>query len=1197
MTKRYILIIAALTCGVVNAAAQGFFNLTAGQVRIDSLLPQFTYSQELEGSFADTIYDVTIDYPEFINMSQADVQRYHNITTDTLPEMPDVFSHVGVARKRGTLDIAFVPLVRRDGKYQKLVSFKLNVKARPKDTVSSAVKAMMKTAKSAATDRYAEHSVLRNGTWAKIRVAESGVYQITDELIRQAGFSNPAQVKIYGYGGTLQPETLTDDYLRSTDDLTEVPTCSVGGRRLFYAQGPVSWSAANDRIRNPYSDHGYYFLTESNGTPLTVDEQTFINSFYPSAIHYNTLYEVDDFAWYHGGRNLYDAQPFTPGTSRTYTIPAAGAPGSGSILIVLTADADSKAQITFNGTNIGTASVNGTTTEYIKALSGRTTLRLNNIITQTNTITITQQSGGTMRLDYMALHCNEPAGKPDLSSISAGTPEFVYLITNQDHHADGPADMIIILPTSQKLRAQAERLKELHEQKDGMSVRIVPADELFNEFSSGTPDATAYRRYMKMLYDRAATEEDMPRYLLLFGDGGWDNRMLSQEWKGLSPDDFLLCFESENSFSATDCYVSDDFFCLLDDGEKIQESANGSFLGKSDVAVGRFPVRTEEEATTLVDKVSDYISNKKTGSWQNTLVFMGDDGNNNIHMQTAYDVSIVAENAHPAYDIKRIMWDAYKRTTSATGNSYPDVTRLIKQHMAGGALMMNYSGHGSATLISHEKVVTAADFGSIASAGLPLWVTASCDIMPFDGQEENIGESAIFNKNGGAIAFVGTTRTVYTDRNKRINTAFTREVLKTQGGQNSIGEALRLAKNAMVYNPSVPGATGDNSVNKLHYTLLGDPALKLAIPQYTTVIDRINDMPIDGDEPLQLKAGMQATVTGHIENNGQKMTDFNGQIYSNISDATQTIECMLNNTSNDGGAQVKFVYYDRPNSIFKGSDAVRDGDFSFTFTVPKDISYSDETGMITVFAASDDKSMTAHGCTDNIVMNGSVDFNPDGRGPSIYCYLNSETFTNGGDVNTTPYFYAELNDDDGINAAGGGIGHDLQLIIDGDMATTYTLNDYFAYDFGTYRSGRVGFSIPQLTPGQHRLQFRAWDVLNYSSTAELAFNVVSGDKPDIIDISCSPNPATTYTTFRIIHDRIGSNIGAILDIYDMAGRHLWSQPTDVTPDNNTIAITWDLTTGGGSRLGNGVYIYRIRLNSEGGSYASKAKKLIILSNK
>ena len=349
-------------------------------------------------------------------------------------------------------------------------------------------------------------------------------------------------------------------------------------------------------------------------------------------------------------------------------------------------------------------------------------------------------------------------------------------------------------------------------------MRIVPADELYNEFSSGTPDATAYRRYMKMLYDRAANDTEKPRYLLLFGDGGWDNRMKTAEWSGYDADDYLLCYESENSFSQVNCYVSDDFYCLLDDEEVIQKGSdsNITYAGQPDVAVGRLPIRTTNDAETLVDKIISYAYNEHAGNWQNEICMMGDDGNQNSHMKTADKVATMIEQNYPHYNVNKIYWDAYQRTSSSTGYSYPDVTRLIKQQIQSGALMMNYCGHGAAYAMSHEFVMKLKDFEDSQSEYLPLWITASCDIMPFDGQEDNIGEAVILSRKGGGVAFFGTTRTVYATYNEVMNMAFTNYVL-TPG--ISIGEAAQLAKCELVSKGS------DLTCNKLQYIAIPNDAI------------------------------------------------------------------------------------------------------------------------------------------------------------------------------------------------------------------------------------------------------------------------------------------------------------------------------------------------------------------------------------
>ena len=1202
--KTIIRLIVGLTLLLLclQGKAQGFFNLTAQEVRIDSVLPSFTYQKSLGPHYADSIYTVSIEYPEFIEMSKADIERYHQLTDEALPELPEITQYIGVSRKQGMLDVSFVPLVYRDKKYQKLVSFKLNVKAEAKTLART--RAEEEGTEETESGRYAEHSVLRSGTWAKIRIPESGIYQVSSTLIRSCGFSDISKVKIYGYGGGLQPESLTGDYLTATDDLKEVPTCMVGGHKLFYGVGPVTWESdsATTRIRNNYSNYGYYFLTESSDEPLTISEEEFKATYYPMSNDYHTLYEVDDYAWFHGGRKLFDKNLYTIGSAKTYTLGASDA--SGTLSVALSYDDYFEATVTVNGEEVGQIVVSKTTVSasknsgsdidfpdnYSKAADHTWVFRVEGALTTTNTIKITQTSGANVRLDYLALTSDQPTALSDLASTTFPTPEYVYHITNQDHHADSPVDMVIIIPTTQKFLSEAERIKALHETKDGLRVRIVPADELYNEFSSGTPDANAYRRYLKMFYDKAETEADIPRYLLLFGDAAWDNRMLISEWRNCNPDDFLLCYESDDSFSEVNCYVSDDYFCLLDDEEQIQQ-INGTkltYLGKPDVAVGRFPARTVDEAKILVDKTISYANNEYAGTWQNTLMFMGDDGNNNTHMATADKVATMVQTNYPGYHVKKVYWDAYTRQTSSTGNSYPDVTTLIKNQMAEGALMMNYSGHGISYGLSHEFVLRLADFEEATSLRLPLWLTASCDIMAFDGQEENIGESAMFNKKGGAIAFFGTTRTVYSNYNELINLGFTQYVLgSTNGVRNTIGEAARLVKCELV------DMKHDLTPNKLQYSLLGDPALVLAAPTQEIVIDDINGLKPSAESPIQLPAGSIAKVRGHVVNNQTVDGTFNGIITASVRDAEEMITCRMNEESETNKA---YIFQDRTKTIYSGTDSISNGVFTFTFAVPKDLSYTDGTGLMTLYAVDNAKTREAHGENEHFILNGSSSVINDSIGPSIYCYLNSKSFTNGGKVHTSPYFVAELYDDNGINASGSSVGHDLELIIDGDMTRTYNLNNSFSYDFGDYRSGNVGFSIPALDYGHHKLLFRAWDVLNNSSTAELDFEVAKGVEPNCISLDCIRNSATNATTFIITHDRAGCELQVQLDIFDTSGRQLWRYKESGVSSDNTYTFNWDLSVDGGRRLQTGVYLFKVSISSDGSGQSSKTKKLIVTNN-
>lgn len=1202
--RKHIFILLLLLASCFGANAQRFFNLASSQVEVDSVLPEFTYAIPLYDNYDDSLYTVSILYPEFIDMTRTDIANYERLSNEPLPEMPVVKQQIAVSRKKAMLETYFCPLVKRDGKYQILMSFMLKVEAKAKasttkgnetlakgygamaninDALTTGNNALAKN--SSAAERYAANSILATGKWAKIRVPSSGVYQITESLIRKAGFSSLSKIKVYGYGGNLQAERLDGNTLKELDDLKEVATYDRGKSRLFYARGPVSWSSptATRRTRNPYSDYGYYFITETTNSeeePLKADSAAFVSAFYPSNNDYHSIYEVDSYAWYHGGRNLYDSKAISNGSSQKVVLSKPADATSAQLSVNVSAGSSSSVEVLHNGASLGTITISVPAKYY----AGNEAMKTYTISSQQakDTITIRNNGSPPVRIDFVSAAWDKPSPAPSLEG-SFPDAEYVYNITNQNHHADSAADMVIIIPTSQKLLKQANRLADFHRQHDGMRVNVVPADELFNEFSSGTPDANAYRRYMKMLYDRAETEADMPSHLLLFGDCVWDNRMLTQDCRNMSPDDYLLVFESENSFSETTCYADDGFYCLLDDGE----GANLLTSDRPDIAVGRFPVTTEAEAKIMVDKTIGYVENKNAGSWQNTIVFMGDDGDANIHMHDVNEVADATISAHPEYLVRKIMWDAYPQETSASGHGYPAVTNLIKRLQSSGALIFDYGGHGRPDQMSYENVLRLTDFKAFSNKNLPLWVTATCDIMPYDGVEPTIGEAAVLNENGGAMAFFGTARTVFVHENKAINRAFMKYVLTydSNGKPVTIGEAQRLTKSYLIT------SSEDRSANKLQYQLLGDPAVALHLPTQKVVVDSINGISVnDTQKKATLQAGSIATISGHIEGNN----DFTGLVSATVRDSHELITCNMNASA---AADSAFTFYDYTKYLFNGSDSIKNGKFHLSFAVPMDINYSDKAGIMNFHAVSSDKQMLAHGYCTNFIVGGTATVDNDSIGPSIFCYLNSPSFVNGGNVNSTPYFVAQITDANGINSTGNGIGHDLQLIIDGDMAKTYTLNDNFVYDFGTYTSGTTYYQIPELSAGKHTLKFRAWDILNNSSTVSLDFNVVRGLTPKLFNVGVTKNPASTSTTFIINHDRVGTTMDVNIDVFDASGRLLWTRHESGVSTDGAYTSTWNLCTDNGQQLQTGVYLYRVRVACEGSSQASKANKLVVISNK
>ncbi|MCF0209542.1 MAG: Por secretion system protein, partial [Bacteroidaceae bacterium] len=412
-----------------------------------------------------------------------------------------------VDRKKGKLEVFFAPIVTDGKSYKALSSFMLRVCSAACSTTPMSLAA--KNTKSRASNPpsiYADHSVLSTGKWAKISVKESGLHVLTPEMAKKAGFSDINKVRIFGYGGNLQPEAIKAVYLRATDDLQEVRTCKYNNKLYFRAFGSVHYDENRvERIRNPYSDYGYYFITDKadDGTaPLcetdtTKYKQEEFATEYEEQKHF--LYENDNFSWYYGGRNLYDQEPIEVGKSKTYQLKLGDyfAPKEGlkyTATIVVTAGSASSFEVLLDDVMVGQGRIS--LSSYDVANQKSVTFDFE---TSNPNITIKAKEGGPLRLDYIDVKANVLKKIPAISSAQVPEAQYVYNITNQDLHADHDYDMVIIIPTTQKLRSQADRLKDFHEKHDGLKVRVVPADEIFNEFSSGTPDANAYRRYMKML--------------------------------------------------------------------------------------------------------------------------------------------------------------------------------------------------------------------------------------------------------------------------------------------------------------------------------------------------------------------------------------------------------------------------------------------------------------------------------------------------------------------------------------------------------------------------------------------------------------------------------------------------------------------------------------------------------------------------
>ncbi|MDD5184897.1 MAG: type IX secretion system sortase PorU, partial [Paludibacter sp.] len=609
-------------------------------------------------------------------------------------------------------------------------------------------------------------------------------------------------------------------------------------------------------------------------------------------------------------------------------------------------------------------------------------------------------------------------------------PEIGSVVPNQDLHAMGAVDMVII--THPDFLSQANILAQAHREIDNLTVAVVTTDEVYNEFSSGAPDATAYRWIMKMFYDRALAANntvDIPKYLLLFGRGTYDNRKLISN----SGDNFILTYQADNSLKQTDSYVTDDYFALLDDNEG--ENVMGGLM---DIGVGRFPVTTAQQASDVVNKTIGYMKNSGKGIWKNQLCFLADDGDQALHMRQADTVAESVGKAFPAYQLNKIYLDAYVQEISASGQSYPLAKSRFQNLLRSGLFLLNYTGHAGASGWTNESILSNADVKALSNQHLPLWIGATCDFLQFDVQIVSAGEQVLLNPVGGGVGILSAARPVYASQNLTIDKFVCDDLFKKQNGsEKRIGDVISAAKNKV-----------GSEINKLCYVYMGDPAVKLNYPtKFQVITTKVNDSTSFGNDTL--RAMSVANIQGIIaDENGNKISDYNGTLQAVVYDKVQRITTL--NNEHDGA----LTYSDRPNTLFSGNTEIVDGAFSFSFRLPKDIKYNFGTGRINYYAQNNTTNDEAQGSFENFLIGGTdTNYIDETDGPAVQLYLNSKSFVSGDKVNETPLFMADISDIDGINTVGSGIGHDVMLTIDHDPAQSYILNEYFQAAPNSYTDG------------------------------------------------------------------------------------------------------------------------------------------------
>ena len=775
--------------------------------------------------------------------------------------------------------------------------------------------------------------------------------------------------------------------------------------------------------------------------------------------------------------------------------------------------------------------------------------------------------------------------------------EQVVTLPHGGVRLDTVPDYLMI--TTEALRPAAERLAIYHRAHSGLRVQVVTQQELFDEYNGGTPDATAYRLMLwdyKQHYEAQHGAGSYHPLLLLMGDGAYDNRKVSQDWssRDLQQTEFLLTYQGENSTNIYS-YSTDDYFGLLTEGQR----NIGIGAQTLSVGIGRLTVRTLAEAEAVVDKIIRYDSEQVPGVWRTRACYVADNMDGYSHLRQADGIAQLMERLQPELIVSKVYMDAYAHKNVGGRTSVPDARRKLMGELQKGLLLLDYTGHGGPAAWSDEQILTQADIVRFDYPHLPVWITATCDFTNYDHPQTSAGESAMLNPTSGAIALYTTTRVVMDVANEQMNRALHESLFTPQadGFLRPMGIVMRDAKNDLI---------SYDTTNKLNFFLLGDPALRLRMPAYETVLTELAGVSLDNlseGEAVPLHAMDSVQVRGYVASSqGVVQGDFTGRLFVTVFDAKAQVKTHIDNAPGKDPDEIR-TFEDYSGMLYAGIAEVKEGHFDFSFVVPKDLPYSGGNGKINLYAYSDAKGSEpyeAMGVSHAICVKPGVGEHSvvDTIPPEIReLYLGHPNFSMENPIGSTPLFVATLADASGINLSGTGVGHNMTLVVDGREDLTFNLNSSYTASEMEAGVGRVLYLLPELPDGDHTATFTVWDVCNNVTVRSFAFRVRAGQAPTVVESRARPGVLTADDPLivEVYNNAPGVEVDVTIELYDYRGALVALSPQMVARSvyDTPALIRWEPKLQSGGALLPGLYIYRLRMTQGDSAPAYTSGKIVV----
>jgi hypothetical protein len=726
----------------------------------------------------------------------------------------------------------------------------------------------------------------------------------------------------------------------------------------------------------------------------------------------------------------------------------------------------------------------------------------------------------------------------------------------------------IVLITHPDLMESALEYKKYREE-NGFKVSVFRTDHIYNEFAAGLPDVTAIRDFIAYLHNNWTK---MPEYVVLWGDGHFDYKNIST-----NKINYLPAYQTNevdlNSFSDIENnYCTDDFFGMIFGDDLL-----------ADVKLGRVTIDSPELGNWIVEKIKMYENNSSLDQWRSNVILVADDGptsngsdgSKHTAQSEALQRDIIYKNA-AEFQYDKIYLIEYPAENIPNGIRKPQVTEdLLTRINTTGGLMLNWVGHGNPRVWAHEQIlerdITIPQMKNINK--LFFLTAATCDFGRFDNPEVRSGAEEMFlSKVGGAIGVLSATRVVFSDQNAALNNDFYRLLLTRDpntGKYPTLGDVMILLKQRRY------------DTNDQKYYLLGDPVLRLTIPDRRITIDSINGKNVaEIDSALKIKALSTLIISGNIisPDSNNIENDFNGTLTVTLRDGDRNYSIY---EYDNGSPSYKFDFTKLGGALNRSSYKIENGRYTAEFIVPKDISFSDMNGRLFLYAYSNDLRY-AKGTFNKFNVAGFEQSNiNDTIGPDIKLFLDSRQFIGNDFVTSTPLFLADLSDDSGINTTGLGIGHKIEAWID-NSPYSIDLTDKFTTSLTDSKKGTVQNILYGLKAGEHSIKVRAWDVFNNYSVTETYFNIQEGGNGYFLgNLINYPDPFTDVTNISFKHN---ANVPftANLKIYTINGQ-LIRNINQIIGTSHQSEIIWNGRDDNNLKAPGGAYMYVIFIPNDSNS--------------